>query len=73
MSHDPFEALAQQAVPPPPPQFDRLVHQRVNRALVVLQLLEMVVRILPYAAYHFLRAGLGAIALTLFGPPKPKR
>ena len=74
MSHDLLEQLAETVVPPPPADFDRSVHQRLNRTLVVGQLVEFVCVALPFAVAEFVRA-IGAAALyTSSGryPARPK-
>ena len=75
-----LEQLADLEVPPPPPsaQFDRQLHQRVNRSLFVWQLVDLVVSGLPWAMLHFSRALVGLIAFTITGqyeakPKKPRR
>ncbi len=67
MPTDPWEQLAQTPVPPPPVEFDRGVHERINVWLVVGQLADFVVRALPYGMYHFARGLLGAIVFSLSG------
>ena len=74
MSHDLLEQLAETAVPPLPADFDRSVHQRLNKTLVVGQLIEFVGVALPYALVEFVRS-IGAAALyTSSGryPARPK-
>jgi hypothetical protein len=56
MTHDPFAQLAEAAVPPPPADFDRSVHQRLNRTLAVGQLTEFACIALPCALAEFARA-----------------
>lgn len=75
-----LEQLAELEVPPPPPsaQFDRQLHERVNRSLFVWQLVDLVVSGLPWAMLHFSRAVVGLIAFTVTGqyeskPKKPRR
>lgn len=67
MPQDIFEQLAQLNVPPPPPQLDRAVHDRVNRSLVALHLADLLLRGMPWAMLHFGRAVIGLIGLTLRG------
>jgi len=67
MATDLFERLAELEVPPPPEAFDQQLHQRVNRALVAAQLVDLLVRGLPWATLHFARAIVGFIALTITG------
>ena len=62
-----FDRLADLEVPPPPPQFDKQLHERVNRSLVVSQMVDLAVRGLPWAMLHFARAFVGFVAFTLTG------
>ena len=64
---DLFEQLAELDVPPPPVEFDRQLHHRLNRTLVAMQVLDLIVRALPWALWHFGRALLGAVVFTLRG------
>jgi hypothetical protein len=75
-----LEQLADLEVPPAPPaaQFDRQLHERVNRSLFVWQLVDLVVSGLPWAMLHFSRALVGLIVFTVTGqyeskPKKPRR
>ena len=75
-----LEQLADLEVPPPPPsaQFDRQLHERVNRSLFIWQMVDLVVSGLPWAMLHFSRALVGLIAFTVTGqyesnPKKPRR
>jgi len=54
-------------VPPPPAQFDEQLHERVNRSLVTWQLVDLLVRGMPWALGHFAQAMLGALSFTLTG------
>lgn len=76
MASDLFEQLADLEVPPAPEadEFDRQLHQRVNRSLVTAQLVDLGVKGLPFALVHFLRALVGLLSLTLTGryDAKPK-
>jgi hypothetical protein len=62
-----LEQLADLEVPPPPAAFDAQLHDKLNRALVVTQLVEMFVGALPWALAHFGRAVLGFVAFTVTG------
>jgi len=73
MSLDLLEQLRQSEVPPPPDDFDRHVHRRLNSSLLLAQLVELFVRALPFAAIHFLRALGGLLTLSLTGRYDPKR
>jgi hypothetical protein len=58
---------AEHDVPPVPKQFDQRVHSRVNRVLLVTQVLDLLVRGFPYAIGHFAQAVGGLVFLTLSG------
>jgi hypothetical protein len=62
-----FEELAENEIPPLPTDFGQRVHQRVNRALVALQILDLLWRGLPLAFVLFGRAAIGFLAYTLTG------
>ena len=62
-----FEQLADVEVPPLPTDFDRAFHQRLNHSLVALQMLDLLVRGLPYAFGQFGRAVLGLIVYSFTG------
>jgi hypothetical protein len=72
-----LERLADLEVPPPPAQFDRQLHQRVNRSLVVSQFVDLAASGLPWALLHFGRALIGLIIFTVTGRyeknPKERR
>ena len=67
MAQDIFEQLADWDVPPPPAQFDQQVHQRVNKTLLLVHLVDLAVRGMPWAMLHFGRAVVGLLLLTLRG------
>jgi hypothetical protein len=67
MSVDLFEQLAKQEVPPVPENLSSRVHERLNRALLVLQVTEFLVRVLPYCAFLFARAVVAMITFTASG------
>ena len=67
MASDLFDQLAASDVPPPPEQFDRQVHQRLNRALVAMHLLDLVARAVPWGLVHLARAAAAALRFTLTG------
>ena len=70
---DLLEQLADLEVPPPPAQFDRQLHERVNRSLVTSQLVDLLARGLPWALLHFARAVVGLVGFTLTGHYEAKR
>jgi hypothetical protein len=67
MTTDFLEQLAQLEVPAVPQEFDRQLHQRMNRSLLAQQLLDLALSGLPWAAAHFAHALLGAIVFTATG------
>jgi hypothetical protein len=67
MIPDLFEQLAQSEAPPPPPQFNRQLHERINRSLLATQLADLVFGALPWALAEFLRALGGFFYLTVIG------
>jgi hypothetical protein len=67
MAEDFLEQLAQLEVQAPPAEFDRQLHQRVNRSLVAQQLLDLVVGGFPWALLRFSHALAGLIALSITG------
>jgi hypothetical protein len=67
MSHDFLDQLAALEAPQPPPEFDRTLHQRVNRALLTQQLLGLAAGCIPWVLGHFLRGLLGAVIFSLTG------
>lgn len=75
MASDLFEQLAELEVPPPPAQFDDQLHERVNRSLVAGQMIDLLVRGLPFAIGHFARAVVGMVTFTIVGryERKPKK
>jgi hypothetical protein len=67
MATDLFEQLAEQEVPPVPENLSRGVHRRLNRALVVLHLVEFTLCVLPYCVASFSRAVIGFFVQTISG------
>jgi len=67
MSDDLFDLLAETPVPPVPPALSQGVHRRLNRALVVLHLVEFVLCVLPYGLLHFARGVVGWMVHTVSG------
>jgi hypothetical protein len=67
MASDLFEQLAEAPVPPPPVGFDRVVHERLNRALAIGHVVDFAVRAIPLACIEFLRAIGGLIVFTATG------
>ena len=73
MAGDLFERLADVEVPPMPDNFDHDVHQRVNKALLVVHLAELATKGMAFAAGHFLAATWGLLIFTLSGRFGPDR
>jgi hypothetical protein len=67
MNQDLLEQLAGTTVPPPPADFDRAVHLRLNRTLVLGHLIELVCVVLPFALVELARAAAAAAVYTLSG------
>lgn len=67
MNQDLLEQLADTTVPPPPADFDRAVHLRLNRTLIVGQVIELMCLVLPFALVEFARAVAAAAVYTLSG------
>lgn len=67
MATDIFEQLADLEVPPPPVEFDRDLHQRLNQSLTAQHVFDLGLRALPCAALELLRAVIGFAALTITG------
>jgi len=62
-----LETLAERGVPPVPEELNERVHQRLNRALVVGQLIDLAVGGLPFVAVRFFRAIVHFIESTFTG------
>jgi hypothetical protein len=79
MSRDFLEQLAELEISQPPPEFDRRLHERLNRALFWQHVLDLLVGALPWAALHFARAVWAAVSFSLTGkvpgdsPEEPKK
>jgi len=73
MAGDLFERLADAEVPPMPDNFDREVHQRLNKALLVVHFAELATKGMAFAAAHFLAATWGLLIFTLSGRFGPDR
>ncbi|MGD9720451.1 MAG: hypothetical protein AB7O59_24925 [Pirellulales bacterium] len=67
MAPDLLEQLADVSVPPPPAEFDTQLHEKVNRGLVLSQLVELFLYAMPWACAHFGKAVLGVVAFTVTG------
>jgi hypothetical protein len=74
MTDDFLAPLAQLDVRPPPPEFDRQLHERMNRSLLVQHLVDLVTGALPWALVHFAQAVVGLLRFTTTGRfDEPKR
>jgi hypothetical protein len=67
MTDDILEQLAALEVEAPPAEFDRRLHDRVNRCLLWQQLLDLVLGALPWALLNFVRSVAGFTAFTATG------
>ncbi|MEX2113931.1 MAG: hypothetical protein WD845_12145 [Pirellulales bacterium] len=72
MAPDLLERLAQTEVPPPPDTFDRQLHDKVNRTLLITQFVDLFLVGMPWAFLQFSRALLGFVAFTVTGRYEPK-
>jgi hypothetical protein len=70
-----LEELADWQVREPPPDFNRRLHQRVNRTLLAQHFIDFFVGAIVWSAAHFLRATLGWLLFTLTGrfPDRDRR
>jgi hypothetical protein len=76
MGTDFLERLAEQEIPPLPESFEQRVHERVNYSLVMLHVLDLAVRGMPWAMLQFGRAVVGLVMMSLSGrfePPPRER
>lgn len=67
MPYDVFDQLAETEVPPIPADFDRSIHQRLNRVLLAIHLIDLGTRGILYAMTHFGSAVIGLLTLTFSG------
>lgn len=67
MTHELLEQLAETTVPPLPADFDRSVHQRLNRTLFVSQLVDFVGVAMPCGLAEFVQAVAAAAVYTSLG------
>ena len=73
MSTDLFDQLAGSDVPPPPPQLEGTVHERLNRALLIQHLWDFVLGALPWLVVQVAPAMVAVLMVTIFGryPKRP--
>ncbi len=62
-----LEQLADAQIREPPPDFNLRLHERLNRTLVVQQLVNFFLGAIAWSAAHFLRAALGWLVFTVTG------
>jgi hypothetical protein len=67
MAPDFLDQLADMEVPPPPAEFGQELHQRMNRGLVIVQLVELVAIVFPTAVLELGRALGGLVRFTASG------
>jgi hypothetical protein len=68
MATDILEQLADKEVPPTPvEQLQRGFSDRLNKRLLVQQLLDLALRGLPYAAWHMVCGMIGVLYYTVVG------
>jgi hypothetical protein len=67
MAPDFLEQLADFEVPPPPSEFGRQLHQRMNRDLAIVQFIELLTVVLPAAVFEFARALSGLVRFSFSG------
>lgn len=73
MAIDIFDQLSESPVPPPPQDFEALVHKRLNNRLLSGHLVDLALRGLPYAMFQFGRAFAGLAMFTIYGRYDNKR
>ncbi len=67
MPIDIWDQLAESEVPMPPPQLEREVHRRLNKALLVMHLADLFLKGMLFAMGHFAQAVLHLLAVTFTG------
>lgn len=73
MSEGLLESLARHEVPPVPAGLNKRVHQRLNRALLAVHLVDLVLRVLPGLAFEFARAVGHFLKVSLTGRFETRR
>jgi hypothetical protein len=70
-----LEQLADVEVPPPPAAFDSQLHDKVNRSLLISQIIDLFASALPWAIVHFSQAFAGLVIFSVTGhyPPKSNK
>ena len=67
MAPDFLEQLADLEVPPPPSQFGQQLHERMNRGLLAVQIVELLALVFPVAMFELGRALAALVRFTLSG------
>lgn len=67
MSDDFLERLADLELREPPAEFDRQLHERMNRSLLVQHIVDLAVGAFPWAMVHFVQAVAGLVRYTVTG------
>jgi hypothetical protein len=67
MSTDLWEQLAETEVPAPPREFDRDVHERLNKTLLAAHLADLLLKGMFFAIGHFALAVLHVLTFTITG------
>ena len=62
-----LEQMSEIRVPPLPEDFDRSVHQRLNKRLLLEHLADLLFRGLPTAVAHFAQPWVGLLVYSLVG------
>jgi hypothetical protein len=62
-----LEQLAELEVREPPSNFDRQLHERVNRTLLAQHLIDFFLGGIFWSTLHFLRAAVGWVIFTVTG------
>jgi hypothetical protein len=62
-----FDELGNTEVPPPPPHLARQVHERLNRALLLLHFADLFLRALPWVAVRLIQPVTACARYTLTG------
>jgi hypothetical protein len=62
-----LEQLAEMPLGDVPAEFDRQLHRRLNRSLLVQHVVELLTGAVPWALWHFFRAAIAVAGFTLTG------
>ncbi len=72
MSFNLLDQLSRQDIPEPPPKLRQSVRSQMNSTLVLLQVLDLLLRGMPFALLHFAKAVAGLLLFTLTGTYEPR-